>query len=111
MPILETDAIKRKFKRDQLRISSARCSDGRLRTDRLRHIGDSPTCRRSECLHNTEFFHSRFKRRRLDIKLFSGPMGSANTPVASLECPNNVVSFGFFKRAVGWFDDLRLKRL
>ena len=34
----------------------------------------------------------------------AAPLGAANTPVASLERPNNMGTLGFVKRPVGWFD-------
>lgn len=73
-------------------------------------VQSPPTYRRSESLHDPELFHSRFKRRGLDIELLCRAVGAANTPVASLKRPNDVGTFGFVKGAVGWFNDLRLKR-
>ena len=61
-------------------------------------------------MRDPELFHSRFKRRGLDIKLICRAAGAANTPVASLERPNNMGTFGFLKGAVGWVNGLRLRR-
>jgi hypothetical protein len=96
---------------DQWGIGRVRRDGGEVRNYGLRHIGDSPTYRRSERLRDPELFHSRFKRRGLDIKLICRAVGATNTPVASLERPNNMGTLDFFKGPVGRFDDLRLKRL
>ena len=94
---------------DQQGIGRVRRDGGKVRNYDLRHIGDSPTYRRSERLRDPELFHSQFKRRGLDIKPLCRALGAANTPVASLERPNNMGTFGFLKGAVGGFDGLRLK--